>query len=115
MDNQTHAQKSRRAPLSPATMHSGVFAERPPPESKLFTPEAPGPAPDQAKTPPTERKKLYRRRHSVEKVALRWRISFQESLLLCANFEHRQTDDDLEDSDVTDGSDKRGKLDKPEA
>jgi len=35
-------------------------------------------------------KKLYRRRQSVEMVARRWRISFEESLSLCANFEHQQ-------------------------
>lgn len=35
-------------------------------------------------------KKLYRRRRSVEMVARRWRITFEESLSLCANFEHQQ-------------------------
>merc|ERR1712170_23675 len=46
-------------------------------------------------SPTPQRRKLFRRRQSVEQVARRWRISFEESLLLCANFEHQQTETDV--------------------
>jgi len=44
-----------------------------------------------------QRQPLYRRKSSVECIARRWHITFEESLLLCAQFEYQQSPEKQEE------------------